>query len=203
MATQFKAGTAAEFLRSLEADPEYVRRRAKQDEELAKSTQFHREKEAPLVSDLARAGVDVNSVWDLVNSTRSYDAAIPTLVDHLLRPYPDAIKDGIARALGVTSARALAWQTLKDEYRRTADQKADRYKQGLAAALSGASDDSVIKDLIDLIKDERNGYTRVLLLLGLRRSKAPEAKQTIKKLARDPVFAKEIKSWRRSPNDPG
>jgi hypothetical protein len=192
MATRFKAVTAAEFLESLEADPAYVQRRAEQDKELAKSTQFHREKEAPLVLDLARVGVKVDSVWDLVNGVRSYDVAIPVLLDHLLRPYPDAIRDGIARALGTNSAQEVAWQTLRDEYCRTPDKKADRFKQGLAAALSGASDDSVIQDLIELIKDERNGYTRVLLLLGLRRSKAPEAKQTIKELAKDPVFSKEI-----------
>lgn len=192
-----KQMTAEEFMRSLEADPEYVRRRAEQDEKFAKLAEFLRDAQAPLVDALAKIGIKVESVWDLVNGTNFYDAAIPLLLDHLRRPYPDAIREGIARALGVPSTRTLGWRVLVDEYRRTENENS-RVKDGLAVALSGAADDSVIQDIIDLAKDKRNGNSRVLLLAAIRKSNCPEARQAITELADDPQLALEINSWSRS-----
>ena len=198
MPRRYKAAmTAKEFLQALEADPDYVRRRAVQDEEVAKLDALYREAEAPLVSELAEIGFQVWSVWDLVNGVQSYDRAIPLLLHHLRRPYPEAIRDGIARALGVPATRRLGWRGLIDEYRQT-DELSSRVKGGLAAALSAASDDSVVQDLIDLAKDRRNGASRVILLLGLRKSKLPEAKQALIDLAADPDLALEIRSWRKT-----
>lgn len=71
-------------------------------------------------------------------------------------------------------------------------------KDGLAVALAGASDDSVMQDLIELAKDKNHGSSRVLLLFGIKRSILPEAKRAIEELAGDPELAKEIKSWRRN-----
>jgi hypothetical protein len=192
-----QAMTAGEFLRVLEADPDYVSRRAAQDEKLAKLDAFYREAEAPLISELAKIGIKVGSVYDLVNGGNSYDSAIPLLLEHLRRPYPDAIREGIARALGVPATRAVGWQQLVNEYRQT-DKEQNRVKDGLAVALSGASNDSVIQDLIDLVRDQRNGTSRVLLLLGIRKSKRPEAKQALNDLADDPELALEISSWRKT-----
>jgi hypothetical protein len=69
-------------------------------------------------------------------------------------------------------------------------------KDGLAVALAGASDDSVIQELIDLAKDKDNGSSRVLLLLGIKRSRRVEARRATIELADDPQLAKEIKSSR-------
>jgi len=197
MAKRYEKLTAEQFLRSLEADPDYRRRRSEQDEALAKLDALYRQAEAPLVSDLANLGISVESVWTLVNGPNSYDKAIPLLLDHLQRPYPDAIRDGIARALGVPAAGHLGWRILVDEYHRVGD-KESRVKDGLAAALSGASNDSVIQELIALVKDKFNGNSRLLLLLGIKRSKRPEALQAITELADDPQLAKEIRSWRKT-----
>jgi hypothetical protein len=196
-----KRRTAEELLRALEADPEYVRRRAEQDEKFAKLEAFLRDAQAPLVKELAKLGIRVRSVWDLVNGPNTYNSAIPLLLTHLRQPYPDAIREGIARALGVPATRSLGWRELVDEYRRT-ERENNRVKDGLAVALSGASDDSVIQDLIDLAKDKHNGSSRVLLLLGIRRSKRPEAKQALIDLADDPQLELEIKSWRHPRSRP-
>ena len=196
MPKQDKWTTAAEFINNLEAAPEYVRRRAKQDEELAKLTAFYREAEAPLVRDLAKIGVEVGSVYDLVNDTVTYEKAIPLLLDHLRREYPDAIREGIARALGIPATRALGWRILVDEYRRT-ENRNNRVKDGLAVALSGASDDSVLQELIELAKDKNHGDIRILLLQGIKRSRRPEARQATNELVHDPQLGKEIKSWRK------
>jgi hypothetical protein len=196
MPKQSKSITAAELISNLEADPEYVRRRAKQDEELAKLDAFYREAEAPLLRDLAKIGIEVGSVYDLVNDIVTYDEAIPLLLDHLRRNYPDAIREGIARALGMPATRALGWRILVDEYRRT-ESRNNRVKDGLAVALSGASDDSVLQELIELAKDKSHGDSRLLLLSGIKRSRRPAAEQAISNLAHDPQLSKEINSWRK------
>lgn len=72
----------------------------------------------------------------------------------------------------------------------------DEYRRTEAVALSGASDDSVVQELIDLAKDKDNGSSHVLLLLGIKRSRRVEARQATIELAVDPQLAKEIKSWR-------
>ena len=41
------------------------------------------EDERPLVEDLVKAGFNVTSSWDLVNTKSSYKEAIPILVQHL------------------------------------------------------------------------------------------------------------------------
>jgi len=191
--------TVDEVMRQLEADPEYSRRKAERERELQEREAQSRAAQKLLLEDLAEAGVNVTSVWDLVNTSSPYPSALPVLLDHLQRPYPDGVREGIARALAVRATRPIGWQTLMDEFRKT-DVSNKRVKDGLAVALAGASDETVLADLISLAKDKSHGSSRVLLLLGIKRSKEPEAKQAIVELAKDPQLAKEIKSWRKGRN---
>jgi len=188
--------TAGELLQRLEADPEFVRKRAEQERDLAERAARSRAQQAPLLADLAASGVKVETVWDLVNRAGSYDQALPVLLDHLQRPYSDSIREGIARALAVPATRPIGWSTLVEEFRRT-DATNKQVKDGLAVALAGASDDTVLADLVDLAKEKSHGSSRILLLLGIKRSKHPEAKQAVAELIRDRQLAKEINSWRK------
>jgi hypothetical protein len=189
--------TAGEFVRRLEADPEYMRRKAERDREIEDRVAQSRAEQTELLKDLETVGVKVKSVWDLVNTTAPYREAFPVLLQHLRRPYSPGTREGIARSLAVKAARPVAWRTLVEEYCET-DAVNDRVKDGLAVALSGASDSSVIQELIELAKDRRHGESRVLLLSGIRRSRRPEAIDAITQLANDPQLAKEINSWPKS-----
>jgi hypothetical protein len=188
--------TAGELLRKLEADPEFVRRRTEQEKALAERSARSRAEQAPLLADLAASGVKVESVWDLVNTAGSYHHALPVLLAHLQRPYSDSVREGIARALAVPATRPIGWSTLVEEFRKT-DATNKQVKDGLAVALAGASDDTVLMDLVDLAKEKNHGSSRILLLLGIKRSKHPEAKRAIAELISDRQLAKEINSWRK------
>jgi hypothetical protein len=188
--------TADALLRKLEADPEFVRRRAEQEVALAERAARSKADQAPLLTDLAASGVKAESVWELVSTTSSYNQALPVLLAHLQRPYFDSVREGIARALAVPATKNIGWPILVDEFRRT-DAANKQVKDGLAVALAGASDDSVLADLIDLAKDKSRGSSRILLLSRIKRSKQPEAKQAIAELVNDPQLAKEIVSWRK------
>lgn len=130
-----------------------------------------------------------------MNTRTPYPEAIPVLLDHLLRPYSDRVRSGIARALAVPDAR-YAWPLLVREYK--AAPLDSEVKDGLGAALWVTSSDAVIDELIALAKDRSHGGSRLFLLRGLKRSRKPAAKQALDELSNDPELAKEIASWKRS-----
>jgi hypothetical protein len=55
-----------------------------------------------------------------------------------------------------------------------------------------------LSDVTRLINDPRHGESRLFLLMALKRSRDPLAVTTLQALAKDPVFAKEIASWRQT-----
>ena len=130
----------------------------------------------------------MQSAWDLVNTPGSYPTAVPILLEHLPRPLPPAVREGIARALAVPEAKA-GWDVLTGLYRHELEA---RVRSGLAAAIAAASDDEVIGDVIALTRDARHGSSRLLLLSALERSADPRARATLMDLGTDPDLTKEI-----------
>lgn len=189
--------TAAEMMARLTADPVYQAKRAEKTARLKAMSARLNEEAAPLLKDLAAAGFRVASVWDLVNTSSSYQAAIPVLLAHLPRPYADRTRDGIARALAVPAA-AQAWPTLLAQYR--AAKNDSEVKSGLAAALAATCTENRIEELVGLARDSSNGSSRVLLLGRLRKSPSNAASQALADLPNDPDLRKEIASW-TSPAD--
>ena len=169
---------------------EYVARRNALDEEHRRAEDADARAEAPVVEDLRKAGVPVKSVWDLVNSVNTYAQSLPLLLDHLQRSYPDAIREGIARAMAVPAAR-FAWPVLVRLYGQEQEQRA---KAGLALALSNIVDDETLDELIGLAQDGRHGESRVLLLSALERSRHPDARKMLMALGGDPQLHKAVQT---------
>jgi hypothetical protein len=206
--------TADQFLGLKLTDDEKARLREinkEKERERIESSARLRIEEEPILSELRGVGWNVKSVWDLVNTSTRYAEAIPILLKHLLLPYSDRTRDGIARSLAVPEREVQkAWPMLVNEYRKapmgwgikgpgdTREYKLGA-KDGLACALSVAVTDDTLAELIDIAKDRTQGESRLLLLSALkkRRDKNPLAKQAIDELASDPELAKEIASWRK------
>jgi hypothetical protein len=203
--------TADDFVRLKLTEDEKSRLReinkAREQERVERAARL-RDEEKPTVTELRNLGWNVNSVWDLVNTSDRYELAIPILLKHLALPYSDRTREGIARALAVPDAR-YAWPTLVVEYRKApmgrgvvapgdAKELPLHAKDGLAVAVSATATDATIEELIALARDPSLGESRVLLLRGIRKSKSPLAKRAIQDLASDPTLAKEIASWRRA-----
>lgn len=181
--------TAEELMAKLNADPEFVARRTREDAEMQRLEDEDRRVEAPLVAELRAAGFEVESAWDLVNTPGSYPKAIPILLAHLARPYPAAVREGIARALAVPETKAAGWAVLRRSYRK---EQEEQPKDGLAVAIAAAADEDVIGDVIALARDVRNGPSRLLLLGALERSKDPRARAALMSLGTDQELAEEI-----------
>lgn len=181
--------TAAELIASLNRDPNFVARREAQDHSIAQRELELKAAEKPLLQSLHVVGVRVESVWDLVNSRASYLSALPVLIDHLAKPYPTPIREGIARALATPEA-SFGWRALVDLFRSEIEQ---RVKDGLAVALSATVKDDTVDELIALAQDDTHGPSRLLLLNGLKRSGTQQARRALLSFTSDPVLSQEAR----------
>jgi HEAT repeat protein len=185
--------TLAEHDAQLKAEGRYDEVMAQQrrvDEEIEREEAELRETEAPLVVELRTAGFDVRSAWDLVNTAKPYPDALPILVAHLGRPYPDRVREGIARALAVSDAR-FAWDKLVRLYRN--EPPDTDAKDGLAVALSAISTSAELDDLLALVRDAQHGGSRILLIGGISRQRSEKARKALADLADDPVVGIEVR----------
>jgi hypothetical protein len=175
--------TAEEFAARLEADPEWVAAREREDaEDAAWEAEYTRE-EAPVVAALAEVGIHVGSVWDLVNTAEPYPVAYDVLLEHLGRPYRDRIRDSMARALAVRDARSF-WERLRRLYEE--EPAGTETKDGLAVALSAVANASVLDEVIELVGERAHGDSRLLMLDVLARSRQARARDALEAAADDP-----------------
>lgn len=152
-----------------------------------------------------RCCLQVQDISDLLPK-KSYTEALPILLTHLSRIYSPNIKEMIARAMAVPEAAFAHEELVAMLYRQVAEEApsrdADRgfisgVAQGLAVAVAASTTEKNIASLVRLVRDASIGDDRLLFLYRLRRSKRPEAAAVLEELEHDPVFAKEINSWKR------
>jgi hypothetical protein len=124
------------------------------------------EDEKPLINDLLKVGVNIKSSWDLVNSSKSYQKAIPILIEHLSKPYHLKNKEGIARALAVKEAKGVACRPIIEEYKKTPkDEHNLRWVYGNTIEVIITED--YLDEIIDIVKDESNGDSRQMFVAAL------------------------------------
>lgn len=162
--------TAAELMAQLANDPEFQRhRQAREAETQARGVELSRA-EQPIVADLHAAGVQVDSVWDLVNTAVPYPAALPVLLNHLRRGgYPDRVLESLGRALAVKPMNP-AWAVLRELYLRAGGRGEN---EGLAVALAASATADQLDALIDLLGEDARGDTRIHVLRTIKRLGGP------------------------------
>ena len=92
--------TAADLMRNLKSDPEYLYRQAEKEK---RHQQYHAaadKEDAQVCAALREKGVEVDSIYDLLEWKKNPDAAVPVLLEWLARSKVRNIKEGIIRALG-------------------------------------------------------------------------------------------------------
>ena len=152
-----------------------------------------RKAQAPIVADLKAAGFDFESVWQMANSGEPYADALPILLDHLERSYPEDLRLILGEALALPEAR-FTWDRILNLYRKETTKGG---KDGLASALSEIADDELLDDVIELVRDPSHGSSRLLLLSALTKSKRPDAREVLEEMASDPDLKKEIRFLRK------
>lgn len=138
---------------------------------------------------ISAAGVPVNSVYDLVNTSSPYPRAIPRLLELLAEGIQDErVAEGVVRALGVKEARGVAARPLIEAFRSA---RVDNwtYKWAIGNSLYAVADDTVAGDIVELVQDEHHGRAREMLVAALGRFRTPETTRVLIVLLDDPEVA--------------
>jgi hypothetical protein len=168
-----KTMSAAGLMSRLQSDPDWIRENAEREARHKAAIEQRREEmrpeQTPLLADLAAAGVTVDSVWDLVNATYPYPAAIPVLAAHLHRVRHPVLREGIGRALTVPEARGVAARVILSELQTPSGESPHPVRWVLANALTLAGDHSMVEEIKGLIADDRYADVRERLTMAVER----------------------------------
>jgi len=145
--------------------------------------------EERILEDLGAVGFASRSLADLRHSGARYREAIPVLLDWLPRVTDVKVKGEVVRVLSVPWAKPAATEPLIDEFRRL-DVSADPTGTGLRWTIGNALEvlfaDANFEAFAELARDERYGKARQMVVLGLGKSKRPEAVDVLLGLVGDP-----------------
>jgi hypothetical protein len=189
------ATTAAELMAQLQNDPEYQRKMQADEAERQVRVQELGRAERPIVADLRNAGIEVDSVWDLVNTSVPYPAALPVLLKHLqLGGYPDRVMESMGRALAVEPA-VFAWDALRDLFLKAQGRGEE---EGLAVALAASATSEHLEALIDLLNEDSRSDNRIHFLRPIKRVGGRRGREVLESLKSDPLFGKEARALLKS-----
>jgi hypothetical protein len=161
--------TAAEHMALLQKDPVWVARNAESEARLRQRLEQSRREQAKLLADLKDVGVQVESVWDFVNTADKYSTAIPVLLRHLVVPYSKRIKEGIVRALTVDYAGPEVLRELIKQFQEQSDDSANSLKWVLGNAISQVATPADAETVIGLAIDPAHGEARDMITQRLPR----------------------------------
>lgn len=186
-----KGMTAAELMGKLQGDEEYLRKTQAAKAERQVHVQELGRAEQPIVVDLRSARIEVNSVWDLVNTSVPYPDALPVLLKHLQRGgYPDRVMESLGRALAVGPA-AFAWEALRELYLKA---QGRGEMEGLAVALAASATPDHLDSLIALLSEENRRNTRIHFLRAILRVGGRQGRNVLTSLKSDPTFGLEARA---------
>ena len=177
----------------LRDDAEFQSQKKARDEALDARVAEWREAARPVVEALQTVGVEVSSVWDLVNTSAPYPEAISVLLEHFVGDYPGRVIEGISRALAVREG----WSPILRVFEASSDPTALGAKWGMACALSVLGDDSVLSDVERVLRERRHGENRGPLLDILARSGSASALAVLRELATDQQLGKDAEQLLR------
>ncbi len=176
--------TVAELQTQLLQDEEYQKWLKEKEEVRTALEVAYAKDEKPLVEDLVKAGMNITSSWDLVNTKSSYKSAIPILLEHLSKPYHLKNKEGIIRALAVKEAKGVACRAIIDEYNK-APKNDSNYRWALGNTMAVIMTADYIDDVVAIVQDEGNGESRHMFVAALGNTKSSKTREILKQLLID------------------
>jgi hypothetical protein len=128
--------------------------------------------------DLKEIGVPFD-IGELGNVRLPYPEALPTLLRHLHRRYPDDIERAILRALTVPYGGRVVFETLDEYLRQHHGRMSEHNLFALGNAISVAASKQDVGALIDIVRTREYGHARLQPLLRIARFKHPLVAQTV------------------------
>lgn len=136
-------------------------------------------------SELAKIGIGVNDIYDLVNTDKPYPTAVPVLLSLLQEGIEHiGVKEGVVRALAVKEAIGKASPVLIAEYNRTPkDKMLLRWAIGNTIYTTVTEDD--VESILPIIQDKTNGMSRQMFVAALGKVQSEKAEDVLIKLLDD------------------
>lgn len=140
------------------------------------SIAVNKEDSSPVLAELSQAGFEIEWVSELYTKGLDYRKAIPILVRWLPIVENLDVKESIVRALSVPwSKGTTASRQLVEEFRKLGPELNLGLKWAISNALSIVADDSILNEIISLVKDESHGKAREMLVVALGNMKSHDA----------------------------
>jgi len=136
-------------------------------------------------TELQKVGVEIDNIYDLVNSNKRYPAAIPVLSGLLKKGIEDTkIKEGVIRALTVKYATGVSNKALLEEYNQIPKKETSlRWAIGNAFYTIITIDDS--ENIFQIVQDRENGLSRQMFVAALGKIKSEKSEIILIKLLDD------------------
>jgi HEAT repeat protein len=139
--------------------------------------------------ELAKVGVSVNGIYDLVNTGQPYPSAVPVLLDLLKEGIEDVvIKEGVIRALAVKEAIGKASPVLLTEYN-----KVPRSEMMLRWAIGNTIYTTIteedVESILPIVLDKENGISRQMFVMALGKVRSIKAETVLINLLDDDEVA--------------
>lgn len=183
--------SAAELMAQLANDKEYQSQRAIFKRDLAERKAVWRAAEEPIVAELRAVGVELDSVWDLVNTDVPYPSALPVLIRYLEDgELPDRVLEGLGRALAVGPAIEF-WDRLIAL--RLSPASAGQ-AEGSAVALAACVTPDRVDDLIRIVTEEERRPEHIFFLRPILKLGGDRGREVLASLDADPVLAVEAQA---------
>lgn len=132
--------------------------------------QLLRMEQRPLLEELKSVGVDVESVWKLVNRPNDYNQALPILIKHLRIKYSDTTTSGLVRAISISAAKKYEPAALLiDLFKSYQDQTTTGVKWVIGNALTILATKKDLPLLIEIVSDSAHGLSRRQLIKTIYR----------------------------------
>lgn len=125
------------------------------------------EEQKKIIKELKDIGIEVEDIYDLVNTKNPYPGAIPVLIRYLKKGIEDPkLKQGILRALAVPEAKGKIGSLLIEEfYKIPADNMLLRWVIGNTMEVVITNED--IDEVAKIVSDKKNGMSRQMFVLAL------------------------------------
>ena len=142
-----------------------------------------------LRDELKKQGVLINDIYDLVNSSKSYPAAIPILINFLRANVDDDnLKEGIIRALAVKEAKGKAGEILLQEFFKTPKDKM-MLRWAIGNTMAIVMTENELDKVLEIIQDKENGIARQQFVIGLGKFKSEKVENILINLLDDEMVA--------------
>jgi len=178
--------TAAELLAELHNDSTYKLMAEKKQEERKATQELLAKDEQIITNKLKDIGININSIYDLVNSQKPYTNAIPVLIELLEKGQlkQNQTIEGVIRALAVEDAKGIANKSLLELYFNSFEQNPP-YRWAIGNTMEVIMTDDDIEEIIKIVSTPENGISRQMFVSALGKIKSEKSEQVLISLLED------------------